>query len=149
MAKIARAAIAHSASVNGTIQTTIDSVVQQLRTQHPAHVLKDPQWVFNNAGGAMGSMLVLHISLVEYVIIFGTPVGTTGHTYVSSPASVTARCRKLCALTFTTVVASWLMTGSPCSKASSGPLLHTLLSARYSKQATNTYFRVGHANITC
>lgn len=93
MAEIARTAIVHSASVNGTAQTTIDSVVQQLRSKYPAHVLKDPQWVFNNAGGAMGSMLVLHISLVEYVIIFGTAVGTTGHTYVSHPESVTVRFR--------------------------------------------------------
>ena len=65
---------------NSSSQVIIDNVVKQLQETYPNNILKEPKWMFNNAGGAMGSMLVLHCSLSEYVIIFGTAVGTEGHT---------------------------------------------------------------------
>lgn len=88
MHDIARVAIANgrSGSRNASnprdidLDVTVGTVVQQLKDRYPGRILPKPQWMFNNAGGAMGSMLVLHCSLVEYVIIFGTPLGTEGHT---------------------------------------------------------------------
>ncbi|XP_067840451.1 sigma non-opioid intracellular receptor 1 [Heptranchias perlo] len=56
-------------------------VVVELRKKYPGHILPDEdlQWIFVNAGGWMGSMCLLHASLTEYVLLFGTAVDTGGH----------------------------------------------------------------------
>ncbi|ADV19986.1 C-8 sterol isomerase [Cryptococcus gattii E566] len=72
-----------AAAPNATL--VVDTLVKKLVEDHP-HVRwntdwQNPdEWLFNNAGGAMGSMFLLHASITEYIIIFGTAVGTEGHT---------------------------------------------------------------------
>ncbi|KAH9941853.1 C-8 sterol isomerase [Epithele typhae] len=68
------------------INAMIPFIVSNLTTEYPSSVVKinpdSSEWVFNNAGGAMGAMYIIHASITEYLIIFGTPVGTEGHSGV-------------------------------------------------------------------
>ena len=58
----------------------MDAITAALVQRYPDHVDGGPrQWVVNNAGGAMGQLTFLHASITEYLIFFGSPIGTEGH----------------------------------------------------------------------
>ncbi|KAF8876309.1 ERG2/sigma1 receptor-like protein [Gymnopilus junonius] len=78
--ELAQSAIA--ASPNDTAGM-INHIVTNLTQTYPSTQIRlnpnQKEWVFNNAGGAMGAMYIIHASITEYLIIFGTPLGTEGH----------------------------------------------------------------------
>ncbi len=56
-----------------------DIITSELAKAYPGHICTTRNWIFNNAGGAMGQLNLLHASLSEYLIFFGTCIGTEGH----------------------------------------------------------------------
>jgi C-8 sterol isomerase len=62
------------------VERMVEQIGAELEERYPEHILPNREWVFNNAGGAMGQMMIFHASITEYVIIFGTPTGTEGAT---------------------------------------------------------------------
>ncbi|PSR80130.1 ERG2/sigma1 receptor-like protein [Coniella lustricola] len=73
-----RGIAAHGNDTRSVVQYIVDELHAQPTTS--AFVNLDEEWIFNNAGGAMGAMYIIHASVTEYLIIFGTAIGTEGHT---------------------------------------------------------------------
>jgi C-8 sterol isomerase len=72
---------AHARRVVGLpLAEMIERLVGDLAERYPRKIQRNGGWVFNNAGGAMGMMRLLYASLSEYLIVFGSPIGTEGHT---------------------------------------------------------------------
>ncbi len=57
-----------------------ETVRVELEQKYPGRINDKIQWMFNNAGGCMYSVAILYASLTEYILIFGSPIGTYGHT---------------------------------------------------------------------
>ena len=60
-------------------QQMFEQLTAALDLQYPGLISHDLPWIFSNAGGAMIQIKLLHASFNEYILLFGTPVGTEGH----------------------------------------------------------------------
>ena len=56
------------------------ALIAGLSERYPGEIDASKPWIFNNAGGVMLEMKLLHASATEYVMIWGTPIGSEGHT---------------------------------------------------------------------
>ena len=74
----------HEISIEATKQgTTLEEkfsyVIDTLSQQYPGRINMETKWILNSANGALGTMTILYASLSEYILLFGSPIGTEGH----------------------------------------------------------------------
>ena len=56
----------------------VRAISRDLAKAYPGHIETKEDWILSVCGGVMGIMTILHGSLSEYVLIYGTPIGTEG-----------------------------------------------------------------------
>lgn len=56
-----------------------ESIIEAVSARYPGEIDNSQPWIFSNAGGAMIQVKFLYASTKEYLMLFGTPVGTEGH----------------------------------------------------------------------
>jgi C-8 sterol isomerase len=56
-----------------------DVIARGIEKRYPGHIVHDQPWIYSIAGGAMIQMKLYFASLWEYVMIWGTPIGSEGH----------------------------------------------------------------------
>ena len=68
-------------STDESLLAKFSNIAFEIERKYPGHVLPEEvrEWLFMNAGGWMGSVHILHASVAEYVLFFGTAVDTQGH----------------------------------------------------------------------
>jgi len=74
----------HQAAQKGVgkpLPEAFDIINRELERLYPGFIIpkKGRRWILFNGGGAMGQMTILHASLSEYLIFYGSPLYSQGH----------------------------------------------------------------------
>jgi C-8 sterol isomerase len=62
-----------------SLPAQLDYVHEKLLEQFPGLINERPTWIFNHTAGALGQLKILYCSASEYLIFFGTNIGTDSH----------------------------------------------------------------------
>ena len=56
------------------------NITADLSALYPGKIDTSQPWIYSNAGGVMIQMKLYHATTKEYIMIWGTPIGSEGHT---------------------------------------------------------------------
>ncbi|MBC7659246.1 MAG: hypothetical protein H7249_06015 [Chitinophagaceae bacterium] len=57
----------------------VDYIRNTLAQKHPGKINMHPKWMYNETAGTLGQIQILYCTPHEYMAIFGSSVGTDGH----------------------------------------------------------------------
>ncbi len=56
-----------------------DAIADAMEARYPGRIDRSQPWIYSIAGGAMIQMKLYYASVFEYLMIWGTPIGSEGH----------------------------------------------------------------------
>jgi C-8 sterol isomerase len=56
-----------------------DAIADAMEERYPGRIDRSQPWIYSIAGGAMIQMKLYYASIMEYLMIWGTPIGSEGH----------------------------------------------------------------------
>jgi hypothetical protein len=66
------------ASLGQPIDRIAEHIIAEVANTYPGWTRRQPDWVFSIFGNTTGTLCVLHGSLTEYLILYGSAIGTEG-----------------------------------------------------------------------
>ena len=77
--QLAKESIEHRALEKGNTEAQLQFLYKALAARYPDQLNPQPKWLFNQTAGALGQLQILYCSPQEYLIFFGSTIGTEGH----------------------------------------------------------------------
>lgn len=62
------------------LEQMFEELIAELSERYPGAIDTSKPWIYSNAGGVMIQMKLYHATTKEYLMIWGTPIGSEGHT---------------------------------------------------------------------
>jgi|SRR5579883_257671 hypothetical protein len=62
------------------LEQMFNDLITELSERYPGAIDTSKPWIYSNAGGVMIQMKLYHATTKEYLMIWGTPIGSEGHT---------------------------------------------------------------------
>lgn len=68
----------NAVQANMSLEETFANITAELKFHYGPHITTSEEWQFNCAGGFKSAMKILHISITEYIMFWGSSVSATG-----------------------------------------------------------------------
>lgn len=67
-------------NLNLPLEEKIEAITDDLDRQYPNRIRRRKRWIFSISGGSMGMLTIMYASLTEYLVLFGSAIGSGGYT---------------------------------------------------------------------
>jgi len=61
------------------LEEKLEAITGEIESLYPNRIRRRKRWIYNICGGSMGMLTIMYASISEYLIFFGSPIGSEGY----------------------------------------------------------------------